>query len=86
MRVLTDCKNDFEASIIVGRLESEGIKAIVMNKHINDIWPFNSLEYFAAVKVVVSEEDYDQAMTIISTNAPPIEPTPPEDSSDQNQF
>ncbi|MCL2502421.1 MAG: DUF2007 domain-containing protein [Bacteroidales bacterium] len=68
MRVLIDCKNDFEAKLIVGRLENEGIKAVVLNEHVHKIWPFNSSEYFAAVQVAVNEEDYKRALFIISVD------------------
>jgi len=75
MKTLTDCENIFEAQLIVGRLENEGILAVVLNEHVHNIWPFNSSEHFASVQVAVNEKDYDQAIRIISVDQAPDEET-----------
>ena len=73
MKVLIDCENDFEAHLIIGRLENEGIKAVILNEYVHDILPFNSSQYFSAVQVAVNEEDYSQAIKIISVDGAPDE-------------
>ena len=65
MRTLINCESDFEAQLIVGRLESEGIKAVVLNELVHQILPYlnNSTDAFS---VQVCEEDYNRALQIIS--------------------
>ena len=67
MRPLMHCENDFEAQLIVGRLENEGIRAVVLNQHIHNVLPYlnNHLDAFA---VQVNEEDYLRALKIISVD------------------
>ena len=72
MRTLINCENEFEAQLIVGRLENEGIRAVVLNEHIHRIWPMNSFDSFV-VQVAVNEEDYNQAIRIISVDGAPDE-------------
>ena len=72
MRTLINCENDFEARLIVGRLENEGIKAVVLNGHIHDVWPMSSSSDFA-IRVAVNEEDYNQAIKIISVDTEPTD-------------
>ena len=73
MKVLIDCENDFEAHLIIGRLENEGIRAVILNEYVHDILPFNSSQYFSAVQVAVNEEDYNRALRVISVDDAPAE-------------
>lgn len=68
MRVLINCKNNFEARLIVGRLENEGIMAVSLNEHINTLYPFADNADNFAVQVAVNEEDYNRALDIISVD------------------
>jgi len=63
MKTLVQCPNDFEARLIIGRLENEGIKAVVPNEHILHILPY--LNNSDAFSVQVHEDDYDRAIEII---------------------
>ena len=72
MRVLINCENDFEAQLIVGRLQNEGIKAVVLNEYIHNVWPMSSADTFT-LQVAVNEEDYNQAVRAISVDADPTE-------------
>jgi len=65
MRVLIRCKSHFEAQLIIGRLENEGIKAVVLNELIHQILPYVS-NHADAFSVQVSEEEYNRALQIIS--------------------
>ena len=67
MRVLTNCENDFEAQLIVGRLQNEGIKAVVLNEYIHNVWPMSSSDTFA-LQIAVNDEDYNQAVRVISVD------------------
>ena len=67
MSIITHCENDFEARLIVGRLENEGIRAVILNEHIHDVWPMSSSSDFA-IRVAVNDEDYDKAIRIISVD------------------
>ena len=66
MKVLIECNNDFEAKLIVGRLENEGIKAVTWNEN-------EAYKCFMRVRVAVNEEDYNQALKIISVDGTPDE-------------
>ena len=63
MRTLVQCTNDFEARLIIGRLENEGIRAVVRNEHILHILPY--LNNSDAFSVQVHEDDYQRALEII---------------------
>jgi len=69
MRTLIQCDNDFEARLIVGRLENEGIKAVVLNEYIHNVLPYLNSNA-DAFSVQVSEEEYDRAFAIIHSEAP----------------
>ena len=64
MRSLITCENSFEAQLIVGRLENEGIMAVVLNEHIHNILPYFNMQP-DAFTVHVREEDYTIALQII---------------------
>lgn len=66
MRTLTYCENEFEANLIVGRLENEGIKAVVLNNAINNIWPLSKSSWLFSTKVAVNEEDFNRAVVALA--------------------
>lgn len=65
MKVLITCNDDFEANLIIGRLENEGIKAVALNENMRAIYPFANI---VGVQVAVCEEDYDRALGIIQVD------------------
>jgi len=67
MRILTNCENDFEAQLIIGRLENEGIKSVILNEYIHNVLPLSDIDNFA-VQVVVNDEDYNRAIMVISVD------------------
>ena len=72
MKTLIYCENDFEARLIVGRLENNGIRAVVQSNHIHNILPYLN-NHSDAFSVQVHEEDYHYALRIISIDAPATE-------------
>ena len=64
MRIITYCENDFEAQLIVGRLENEGIRAVVLNSAISRILPLPGNRFFSA-KVAVHDEDFLRAIEVL---------------------
>ena len=64
MRPLITCENNFEAQLIIGRLENEGIKAVILNEHIHNILPYFNTQP-DAFTVHVRDEDYTIALQII---------------------
>jgi len=75
MRVLKECTNYFEAKLIVGRLENEGITAASLHEHSSSVYPLGSNASAFCVQVVVNEEDYDRAIKVISVDGVPDEDT-----------
>ena len=71
MRTLTNCANQFEAQLIVGRLENEGIKAVALHEHTNTLSFLGNSAYALGVRVAVNDEDYHRALTIISVDGVP---------------
>ena len=58
--ILADCSNAFEANLIKGRLESEGIPCILTNETMSGYPPTEG------VQILVSDADLDEAKAIIS--------------------
>lgn len=67
---LTTCENSFQANVIKGRLESEGIQSMLKNENFNFLYGgLNNSS--VGVDVVVLEEDLERAKIIL--NEPEIE-------------
>ena len=73
MRTLIQCENEFEARLIVGRLENEGIRATILNEYIHNVLPLMTGSNTFAVQVAVNEEDYHRALMIISVDTPLVD-------------
>ena len=56
----------FEAALIRGRLESEGISAVILNELSVSILPWSTGTPYAAVQVAVAEDDYECAMALLA--------------------
>ena len=71
MKTVKRYANDMEAQIDRSLLEAEGIKCNVLNENMM------YASYFAGsnfdIQLVVADEDYDQAIAILSTPAEPTE-------------
>ena len=65
MKTIKYC-DAFEAEVIRGRLESEGIQAVVLNELSVSVLPWVTGTQYAAVQVAVAEEDYELAMALLS--------------------
>jgi hypothetical protein len=69
MKVVKYYANDVEAQMDCSLLEAEGITSRVLNENMN------YAGYFAGgnfdIELVVADEDYDQALAILSTPAEP---------------
>lgn len=70
MKTVKYC-DDFEAQVIKGRLENEGIQAFVINELTPSMLPWATATPYAAVQVAVAEEDYERAMQILSLDTQP---------------
>ena len=57
----------FEADIIVGRLESEGIPAVAFDAGVTSV--YGGIGIFASVRVMVDDEDAADARRIIADPA-----------------
>ena len=67
MRTVANCDTDFQAKLIQGRLENEGIQAVVLNEFIHNTWPAATASNMFAVQVAVSDENYEKALRIIES-------------------
>ena len=57
----------FEADIVVGRLESEGIPAVAFDAGVTSV--YGGIGIFANIRVMVDAEDADEARRIIADPA-----------------
>lgn len=64
MKILRYYNSAFEAEVVRGRLENEGIRAFVQNTNIMDVLPYlqNTTSY---PYVEVAEEDFTRAVAIL---------------------
>ena len=67
MRTIANCDTDFQARLIQGYLENEGIPSVLLNEYINSTIPFPYASSMFAVQVAVSEENYEKALRIIES-------------------
>lgn len=65
MKTLISAEGPFQANVIKGRLESEGIAAEVINEDMGTLFPY-SITDDRGIRIIVHEEDYDRAMAIIA--------------------
>lgn len=65
MKTLISADGPFQANVIKGRLESEGIAAEVINEDMGTLFPY-SITDDRGIRIIVHEEDYEKAMAIIT--------------------
>ena len=65
MKTLISADGPFQANVIKGRLESEGIAAEVINEDMGTLFPY-SITDDRGIRIIVHEEDYERAMAIIT--------------------
>ena len=66
MKTIGKYGSSFEANVVKGLLESEGIKAEVLHENLPYYLPFGG--NLSEVELVVSDEDYDQALKILAAS------------------
>lgn len=72
-RILTSCKNAFEAEVVKNALADMGIESILQGENISTI--YGGIDAFA-VNVLVEEKDYEKALTFIDSREPEPSPEP----------
>lgn len=83
LKLLNIYPTEFEAQLVVNKLEIEGIEAMIQAQDRANMLP--SLDYSNGFSVYVEPEDYDRANGIITTTADDLSDdmdTAPEQSSD----
>ena len=65
---IVTCDNIQEANLIKGRLENEGIPAMVTNENFTTLMPFYNGMLGAGVQVLVFERDFQQASELLELN------------------
>lgn len=68
MKTVRKHLDTFQAELTRGLLESHGIQAHLLNKNIIDLIPYASAIDSMRVQVVVADEDYEDAVRIISAD------------------
>ena len=61
---LTTCNTSFEARVLEGALNNEGINCIVGNENMTNF--FGMVSLFSGVDIFVLEDDYDRAVEILN--------------------
>ena len=68
MRIVAEFYNEYEADIAKGRLESEGITAVVMN----NVSAYPGIQMGRhGIQLMVADEDFESAQMILDTPADP---------------
>lgn len=70
MKTVKYCDDLFQAELIKGRLENEGIRAEVINQHVNIVLPYAAAIPSLNVQVVVADEDYKRVTEILAEGMP----------------
>lgn len=63
-RRLTTCNSSFEARVLEGALNNEGIDCIVGNENMTNF--FGMVSLFSGVDIFVLESDYERALEILN--------------------
>lgn len=61
---LTTCNSDFEAQLIKGLLESEGIMSMLTNENVTNLYA-GIIASWTGIDIMVREEDLEQAKAIL---------------------
>jgi len=69
IRLIT-CQNVFEANLLKGRLESEGIQCFLTNENFATLLPVLNGVMDSGIHVMVLETDYAAALGIIGSDQP----------------
>ncbi|MFW5707819.1 MAG: DUF2007 domain-containing protein [Bacteroidota bacterium] len=68
---LTTCENSFEAHMIKGRLENEGIESYLTNENFSSLMPHYNRIFGSGVQVMIFEKDLPRATEILGLNTKP---------------
>jgi DNA-directed RNA polymerase subunit RPC12/RpoP len=63
--VLTTCNNSFEANLIKGKLENNGISCFLANENISTLMPYFNGMLGAGVQIIIEDSDLEKAQEII---------------------
>ncbi len=61
---LTTCNTSYEAHLIKGRLEAEGIPSVLTNENMASLYS-GLISAFTGIDILVNEDDLEQAKEII---------------------
>lgn len=61
---LTTCNTSYEAHLIKGRLEAEGIPSVLTNENMANLYS-GLISAFTGIDILVNEDDLEQAKEII---------------------
>ncbi len=61
---LVSCDNSFQANLIKGRLESEGIPSMLANERMGGLYGGNTAGW-GSVDLLVNEEDLERAQALL---------------------
>lgn len=64
---LTTCKDAFQANLIKGALENEGIESVLHNENFSNLYRGMGTD-FAGVDILVYEDDYEAALHLLERN------------------
>ena len=65
---LTTCNTSYEAHIIKGKLESEGIPSILTNENMSNLYS-GLISAFSGVDILVNENDLERAKQLLTSNS-----------------
>ncbi len=67
VRLMT-CETSFEANLIKGRLENEGVDSFLTNENFSTLMPHYNRIFSSGVQVMILEKDLEKASLILSSD------------------
>ncbi|MFZ4401398.1 MAG: DUF2007 domain-containing protein [Bacteroidales bacterium] len=63
--ILTTCNNSFEANLIKGKLENNGIRCFLINENFSNLMPYFNGMMGAGVQIIIEDTDMEKAQDLI---------------------
>lgn len=83
MKIIKICGTEFQAHVIQGRLENEGIPSVILHANANALVPCAGAIDSLRIQIGVADSDYEKALLLLHEGEVEKEVVCPECGSDQ---
>lgn len=63
---IKSCRDPFEANVLKGRLENEGIPCFLTNENLTTLLPHHFMWDSSGVQIFVDEDDVERALEVLA--------------------